>query len=277
MRESINQNPILFQLIILIAVIFLLVLSACQGNGSETEDEDDDDGSSSISFPHPDGWEGASSHGLFTLELYTAGTDASLGETCQGCHGENLRGNGDASSCYECHDYVPKPSGWMDQSSSDFHGLQATDGGILENCGTSCHGTDLTGGISDTSCYTCHDVGMHLAENPNLADYFTSSTSEWSDYNVHGAYVIDTDAITSGTCATSCHGTDYLGGLSEISCMTCHTSYPHSVQSDNWSTDHMAYVSSNTDASCTTTNGCHTNKNPGPSTVNPSCTDFCHQ
>ncbi|MCL4512294.1 MAG: CxxxxCH/CxxCH domain-containing protein [Bacteroidetes bacterium] len=48
------------------------------------------------------------------------------------------------------------PIGWTQLSSPDFHGTYIkTHNYDLSTC-TSCHGTDFKGGISQKSCYTCH-------------------------------------------------------------------------------------------------------------------------
>ncbi len=70
------------------------------------------------------------------------------------------------SECLACHDVsthavgsgavvlVPHVSGWMDQTSADFHAVSANRG--LANC-KQCHAADLTGGVTGFSCGQCHD------------------------------------------------------------------------------------------------------------------------
>ena len=53
-----------------------------------------------------------------------------------------------------------------------------------------------------------------------------SHTEEWSDAqseDFHGAKVA---AIGTSTCK-SCHGNDFAGGESGVSCYTCHDNFPH--------------------------------------------------
>ena len=51
------------------------------------------------------------------------------------------------------------PSGWVDDSSQQFHGLfLASIQWDLGNC-RECHGDDYTGGIANSSCITCHAAG----------------------------------------------------------------------------------------------------------------------
>ena len=267
-------------LLILLTICFY---TACGGSGASSDgssnDNSDNDASADTSsiFPHSSNWADVEKHGVTTLELFKDETDEFIGETCQNCHGSDFKGGNTGISCYKCHTVFPHPENWLDTSSSDFHGLTAMEEGLSETCGTECHGSDYSGGLSDKSCYSCHELFPHIEDSTAISDYFANESSTWSDFDLHGAYVQDSNAMISGDCASNCHGTDYSGGLSETSCFDCHQPYPHQGYSNDWASDHISYVNTNTDASCGTENGCHTNKNPGPSTVSQSCTDFCHQ
>ncbi len=161
------------------------------------------------SFPHNDSWLTATEdgHGAFLKNVNWAV------ESCTTCHGEDLAGGSSDISCYTCHENYPHDSEWMNMASNDSHGsyvkAQEWD---TESCQT-CHGEDLAGGTSDVSCYTCHESYPH-------ADTWLTATEEG-----HGAFVkaLEWDLES---CA-DCHGEDYKGGSSEVSCYTCHESYPH--------------------------------------------------
>lgn len=266
-----------FVLLLVVAVFSVSCGSTDSEGDSEADQESTLSAGTSFYFPHATDWREPTNHGVFTLQRFKDGTDATLGAACQECHGEDLNGFNNVPSCRKCHTVFPHVEDWVNTGSSDFHGLTAVASGIQQTCGTQCHGTDFTGGLSDKSCYSCHELAPHVYDNPNIQEVFDSEDSVWADFTVHGQYVQENDAIDRGLCATNCHGTDYLGGLTGKSCYDCHAPYPHAGHSDNWRRDHRSYVYTNTDEGCQTENGCHTNKNFGPSTVAQSCTDFCHQ
>ncbi len=256
---------------------FLIALTACGGEGESSLPPPAEDSSYDY-FPHPANWREPAKHGVTALSRFRDGIDSTLGEACENCHGKDLDGGDVGISCRKCHSVFPHPADWVNPESSEFHGLMAVAKGIEKTCWTQCHGTDFSGGLSGRACTSCHELYPHQPENPNLSDYFETANSDlWRSFSVHGAFVQENGAVPQGMCSTNCHGTDYSGGLSEVTCFNCHKPYPHLALSDNWKNDHRAYVNSHGDGSCATQNGCHTNKNFGPSTVVQSCTDFCHQ
>lgn len=265
------------------STLFILVITAglflasCGGNEDIPEPEAVSEDETINFFPHAVDWKDPNNHGVTALGFFTSGADATVGETCQSCHGSDLKGGSVGVSCYDCHTVFPHPADWVDTGSTNFHGLTAIAEGIEITCGTQCHGTDLSGGLSNKSCYSCHPLAPHFSDNPNIEDYFSTDEDVWRDFSVHGAYVQDNNAVVQGMCSTNCHGSNYTGGLTGITCYNCHAPYPHSGLSDNWINYHRTYVNQQGDGSCSTDNGCHTNKNFGPSTVVQSCTDFCHQ
>ena len=127
------------------------------------------------------------------------------------------------TSCTDLKNNLPTPSngtlkihdpGWSDTTSVSFHGkvlkLEKYD---FSKC-ISCHAKYFNGGISNTSCYTCHQSYPH--------------TSGWQDSsfaNYHGRFLLLGQGLLSDCAA--CHGTDYSGGTSNKSCYTCHAAYPH--------------------------------------------------
>ena len=91
----------------------------------------------------------------------------------------------------------------------------------------SCHGStsdpSQAGGIAKVSCFTCHTAVNHPAN--------------WADHMQHGrngaqlapvATVDPAVPVMAGFAhCTKCHGDDYLGGITNISCKACHTTAPH--------------------------------------------------
>ncbi len=110
------------------------------------------------------------------------------------------------------------PEGWVGRSGEYFHGTVVAESGT-KSC-KSCHGSDFQGGDSKVSCYTCHRSFPH--------------PQEWmviSSDMFHGAFLNDNNYTLTG--CQNCHGEDFQGGASGVSCYRCHDNYPHP---DNWLT-----------------------------------------
>lgn len=94
---------------------------------------------------------------------------------------------------------------WMETQSADFHGaLVRRDGPAF--C-QSCHGEELMGAGQAPSCYACHNgPGGHPANwiNP--------------DPPFHG----DAVNLNGPQGCRDCHGLDYQGGWTGVSCYLCH-------------------------------------------------------
>lgn len=105
------------------------------------------------------------------------------------------------------------PEGWSDQNSANFHGNAITDGSLGQESCQTCHGTDYQGGASGVSCSnsSCH------AQYPHPEGWSNSSSNDF-----HGAF-----AKTDLTYCQKCHGDNYQGGSSGVSCYKCHDQYPH--------------------------------------------------
>ena len=118
-----------------------------------------------------------------------------------------------AVTCWQCADVKnPMPSqahteDWSNSQSENFHGVKVS--AIGSSSCKSCHSNDFTGGESGISCYTCHSNFPHPAEWMVIDnDMF------------HGEYIED-DGGSAQNC-TSCHGANYSGGSSGVSCFGCH-------------------------------------------------------
>ena len=167
------------------------------------------------SFPHTqDNWYAKEGHGAWVIEK---GWDT---QSCAECHGSDFTGGTSETSCYTCHATFPHKSDWMNMSSSGSHGNFVKSRNWSATSCQSCHGSDLTGGTSNVSCYTCH------TNYPHMDDW-----AEGEGSNSHGTWVANNNWDIES--CQDCHGTDYLGGTSQVSCYTCHATYPHN---DNWTT-----------------------------------------
>jgi hypothetical protein len=141
----------------------------------------------------------------------------------------------------------------------------------LTSC-TTCHGSDLTGGIAGVSCTECH-IGTATTVHPVSFNNFT-----WAPAG-HAAYV-----GTNGNSACSniyCHAAD-LSGVADSgpSCTSCHIGGVGAVHPDPFNTfawvpaGHSAYVQINGNTSCSNIL-CHAADLSGVADSGPSCTS-CH-
>jgi hypothetical protein len=221
---------------------------------------------------HPTEWNNSGSIKFHGKNVIFSGPGA-----CQSCHGEDYQGGSSGVSCYDCHAGYPHPPGWTDSESEQFHGEVVEDSGP-EQC-QSCHGEDYNGGSSRVSCYDCHAGYPHPPA-------WTDPESE----QFHGEVVEDSGPEQ----CQSCHGEDYQGGSSGVSCYSCHASYPHpdgfgDVESTafhgeyfkviaNWelmpcqSCHGKEYTGKNTGLSCKN-EGCH-NSESGPEACNTCHGEF---
>ncbi len=166
----------------------------------------------SCSACHPDksghpasGWLDRASDKFHATRMVATGMNY-----CAGCHGADFKGGDSGISCYQCHDGPSghPATGWLDKTSASFHGLSASSRG-LENCAV-CHGADFRGGISGSSCYTCHSGP---SGHPAVSDWLNAASPRF-----HGVRLSKTGTQYCG----GCHGADFTGGYAKVSCFTCH-------------------------------------------------------
>ncbi len=208
------------------------------------------------SYPHKTGWEAPTSHGRSLITASTTITTAVA--ACALCHGEDFQGGDTRVSCYACHSYPHPATGWETGGSS--HGLYLQSRNFDVTLCAYCHGQGFTGGTSQVSCLTCHSTYPH--PEPQWAQRGSGA--------FHGDTVI---SLGGPTGCGLCHGSDYYGGNSLLSCYSCHSLYPHS--SDWASSTHMDYVTADGDGSC---RGCHEDLRatlPLYPVSYPRC-QFCH-
>lgn len=102
------------------------------------------------------------------------------------------------------------PSDWTDQNSENSHMAKIAVNGTA-GC-KSCHGGvekhDYFGGSSGVSCYQCHTGG------PSGHPSFNIWIGSPDDPQFHGKQ--DTNRCKA------CHGQNLKGGITEVSCFTCH-------------------------------------------------------
>lgn len=78
--------------------------------------------------------------------------------------------------------------------------------------------------ISVTLTYVgCSDVQNNLVMAPEIGTHPDGWGSDTGSVNFHGKYIYDNNAWNLTQCK-SCHGSDYKGGVTGTSCLTCHTS-----------------------------------------------------
>ena len=166
---------------------------------------------------HPaEGWLDKSKNNFHGLAAIIRGIDE-----CAPCHGADFRGKeGNGVSCYKCHNGPSghPAEGWLDKSSQSFHGLAASSRS-LSFCAI-CHGSDFNGGSSGVSCKSCHTT---LGGHP-IQGFLTPDSPEF-----HGKRLLETGF---SYCA-GCHGNDFKGGASGISCYTCHNG-PGGHPAEGW-------------------------------------------
>jgi len=103
-----------------------------------------------------------------------------------------------------------------------------------------------------------------------------------ADTGKHAAGWLPAQHSTSATASTAsckeCHGEDLTGGISGVSCTTCHIGGPTSAHPTDWGTSiltkHGPYVVANTSASCQNVY-CHGANREGVANSGPACSS-CH-
>ena len=101
-------------------------------------------------------------------------------------------------------------NGNLDTSSANFHGtvLKANNFNLI-SC-EQCHAANFQGGITNVSCYNCHNY----PHPPGIAD----TTS--SDF--HGKLIMANNFVMNA--CQKCHGSDFSGdGSNQLNCRNCHT------------------------------------------------------
>ncbi len=160
-------------------------------------------------YPHPEQWTVSSSEDFHGKFLRSKEFDLSI---CQLCHGDNFSGGSSNVSCYKCHTQYPHVPTWLG-GTPESHGAVLKAAEYDFSTCESCHGSDLLGGSSGVSCKKCHTTFPHETGWVSDSPQSHAAILKSMDYNLESC--------------TLCHGTDYAGGSSEVSCYKCHASFPH--------------------------------------------------
>lgn len=233
-------------------VISLILLFQCSDNKDP------------VSVPtHPDGWAEANSANFHGKAI----EDGSLSqESCQNCHGADYQGGTSGISCSNssCHQQYPHPDGWKNPGAANFHGKFLLNGTLDYSYCQKCHGSDYQGGSSGVSCYTCHD------QFPHPGGWLQSSNQKF-----HGNFLLY--GLLDRQECQKCHGDDFSGGTSGISCYTCHNNYPHpdgfgNANSENF---HSGYIATQANWNIIPCRECHGTNYAGKGFEEKNCLK-CH-
>ena len=188
--------------VVLVLVILTFIWQRCSENKNPLP-----------SKTHPESWMQSTSPNFHGEVVLTLGSEAGL-NSCKSCHGDDFKGGRSKTSCYKCHASFPHPDDWLIATSAGFHGsfLKQTDWNAAV-C-KDCHGADYSGGTAEVSCFKCH------VSYPHREGWMVQGSNEF-----HGLFVIAMN--WSLVSCQKCHGNDFQGGMSGISCLTCHSDYPH--------------------------------------------------
>ena len=132
-----------------------------------------------------------------------------------------------------------------------------------------CHGSDLKGGISKVSCFSSLFDGQSChAGGP------VGHPDGWRDPDYHGGAAKAQPGDETGfTSCQACHGTDYAGGVSKVSCFSagrdtgsCHVTNGVSVQAPHSPIPWRTYPAPT-----------HTDTVDDAAGVNASACEICHR
>lgn len=191
-------------------------------------------------------WKPATGHGDFVMSTFAAGSVKNTAAApCKICHGSDLNGGASGKTCYKCHKSFPHAAApvtangvtytFTDSAWDGLKGFANSHGQyivaratlnkvttaqqITSECAKACHGTDLKGGTSKKSCFTCHANYPHSTDWVKAYDPADTKTPG----GAHGLFVLKNG---TSTCLTGCHGSEGSGGNSKVACTSCHN-YPH--------------------------------------------------
>ena len=158
---------------------------------------------------HPLAWSEPTNFTAVDFHGQVVATTADYNEPCKQCHGIDLLGSGDVPACTACHDGID--GGHLAGFAlPGVHGPRAI--ADFQLC-KMCHGDDYLGGIVGVSCDTCHDASTALQWPHDPNNLWLNNGS----VNFHG-----TEANADMALCAKCHGSDFRGGSTGVSCFTCH-------------------------------------------------------
>lgn len=191
--------------------------------------------------------------------------------SCQACHGNGYEGGTSEIPCGSCHGIsAPHPAGpWLEgrYSHSDVNEQNA---GVCADCHGNLQSTEPPGCSNGSLCHgerKIHPEGWALPEE-------------------HGAEAMADIAEGGFDGCRSCHGDDFAGGTSDVSCGSCHgIDAPH--PSEGWSQGGEAHRATGEENApvcadcheeladppdCFTANDCHNESTDDEGTVEPEQT-----
>ncbi len=215
MDDEMNKRSVLFQdytPIILICVGIIGIIIFLTLSGCETSVDEDWEGFGAGAGIHPFVAPYEDNHDQYLEEELYPLSD------CQVCHGADYAGGTSGVSCLTCH----------------------TDPGGPEACGT-CHAMPPADPHPQlNSCFYCHDevvnannviIDEELHINGSV-EYEVGDHHPFAEpYQDNHPVYLRTNLFPLEDCQ-ACHGTDFSGGLSEESCLDCHT-YPGGPEACN--------------------------------------------
>ena len=136
-----------------------------------------------------------------------------------GCSTANTTGGGGTSANHILPDGT-SVAGWTIPAGGSLHAITATNeyvsNGVLVSC-TGCHGGDLSGGISKTSCFDPSTAtGCHHGTITPWFDFTPGATQQ------HGVSAKKAPGDGSFFACQICHGNDFSGGGVGVACEDCH-------------------------------------------------------
>lgn len=139
------------------------------------------------------------------------------------------------------NDVMVSPPDWVLIPSGGQHAISSTRDFIADSenlpC-KECHGADLSGGTSQVSCME-NTAGCHHGP---VSDWLATSPSTQN----HGVSAKQAPGSSSFVSCQICHGRDFSGGYSKVSCFPCHrVNAPHPAQP--WHGPTYTHVSTNTE------------------------------
>lgn len=171
---------------------------------------------------HPAGWSDPSSHGAHAKAAATGVNGMAF---CANCHGTDYRGAGvSQKDCLRCHTTAPHPTKPWFGGTSTHKNTDTSNAPVCAGCHTSRANLSPAAAatlpaavvIGTSGCFNntlCHGQMGHpdgwAASGHQPAAKAAASTTSGMDY------------------CKNCHGTDFRGGSTGISCFGCHTTAPH--------------------------------------------------
>ncbi len=173
---------------------------------------------SGSTLTHPADWASVAAYQAKSINFHGTFVDKNGDGSCAQCHGSDYKGGITGISCYQCHNggtsgkHTPEwinPKFDIPPVSDRFHGIFVNENST--NSCSQCHGSDLSGGIAQVSCISCHNGPTGLWGHPE-----GWTTGKNDPLHFHGYY-----AKKYSLACTACHGAD-LKGAHGPSCYSCH-------------------------------------------------------